>query len=94
MDISSRRLLRKGKEIILTPKEFALLSFLVEHAGRALTRDQILRNVWGHNVFVTLRSVDRCVTTLRKKIEPTASLPKFIRTIREIGYRFEMPEKL
>jgi len=93
LDISSRRLLRKGKEIILTPKEFALLSFLVQHAGRALTRDQILQNVWGRNVFVTWRSVDRCITTLRKKIEPSPTRPTFIRTIREIGYRFEMPER-
>ena len=93
LDISSRRLLRKGKEIILTPKEFALLSFLVQQAGRALTRDRILQNVWGRNVFVTWRSVDRCITTLRKKIEPSPARPTFIRTIREIGYRFEIPDK-
>ncbi len=92
LDMSSRKLLRKGKEIILTPKEFALLSFLVQHAGRALMRDQILQNVWGRNVFVTWRSVDRCVTTLRKKIEKNPNRPLLIKTIREIGYRFEMPE--
>ena len=91
LDISSRKLLRKGKEIALTPKEFALLSFLVHRTGRALTRDQILQNVWGHNIFVTSRSVDRCITTLRQKVEPHPASLMFIKTIREIGYRFEMP---
>ena len=92
LDLSSRKLLRKGKEVFLTPKEFSLLAFLVTHAGRALTRNQILQNVWGHNVFVTSRSVDRCVTTLRKRIEINHTRPSFIKTIREIGYRFELPD--
>ncbi|MCD6365230.1 MAG: winged helix-turn-helix domain-containing protein [Planctomycetes bacterium] len=55
----------------------------------ALTRDDILRNVWGRDVFVTSRSVDRCVNTLRKKIEPNGARATFIQTVREIGYRFE-----
>jgi len=45
--------------------------------------------VWGNSVLVTARSVDRCVTTLRSKIEPNPHRPSFIHTIREIGYRFE-----
>jgi DNA-binding response OmpR family regulator len=45
--------------------------------------------VWGNSVMVTARSVDRCVTTLRGKIEPEPHRPTFIHTIREIGYRFE-----
>jgi DNA-binding response OmpR family regulator len=90
LDRSSRRLSRKGKEIALSPKEFGLLDFLVRQAGRAVTRDAILRSVWGYDVFVTGRSVDRCVATLRQKIEPNPSRPTFIQTIREVGYRFEM----
>lgn len=93
LDVGSRRLLCKNKELELTPKEFSLLLFFVEHRGRALTRDQILRRVWGQNVFVTFRSVDRCVTTLRKKIEANPSRPLFVKTIREIGYRFEIPDR-
>jgi DNA-binding response OmpR family regulator len=89
-DRSSRHLRRKGKEIALSPKEFGLLDFLVRQAGRALTRDAILRAVWGYDVFVTGRSVDRCVATLRQKIEPNPSRPAFIQTIREVGYRFEI----
>ncbi len=92
LDLSARRLTRNESEIALTPKEFALLAFLVRQGGRAITRDEILRTVWGYDVFVTARSVDRCVNTLRKKIEADPTRPEFIQTIREIGYRFAPPE--
>jgi DNA-binding response OmpR family regulator len=92
LDISADRLTRDGAEVPLTPKESGLLKFLTANAGRALTRDEILRRVWGYDVFVTTRSIDRCINTLRKKIEPDPAHPTFIKTIREIGYRFETPE--
>ena len=91
LDLSGHKLLRDGREVALTPKEFRLLELLVRQAGRALTRNEILKNVWGYDVFVTTRSVDRCVTTLRKKIEADPDRPAFIQTVREIGYRFELP---
>ena len=69
-----------------------MLEHLLRRAGRALTRDEIMRVVWGTDVLVTSRSVDRCVTTLRSKIEPDPRHPRFILTIRDIGYRFELPE--
>ena len=90
LDIASRKLKRNGGDVTLTPKEFALLAYLTNRPGRALTRYDILRTVWGHDVFVTSRSVDRCINTLRKKIEPDSARPTFIKTIREIGYRFEV----
>lgn len=89
LDLDSRRLLRAGVEIELTPREFALLAFLTARPGRALTRNEILRCVWGYGIFVTGRSVDRCIATLRGKIEPDPRNPLFIHTLREIGYRFE-----
>ena len=89
LDATSRRLTRGGEEIALTPKEYSLLELFVQNPCRALTRDSILRSVWGYDVFVTTRSVDRCVNTLRKKIEPKPTSQSFIHTIREIGYRFE-----
>lgn len=90
LDVSSRRLTRDGQEIELTPKEFSLLEYLASQAGRALTRDEILRKVWGFDVLVTSRSIDRCINTLRKKIESDAASPAFILTVREVGYRFEL----
>lgn len=92
LNASSRKLLKKNKEIELTPKEFSLLEFLIRHSGRAFTRDQLLNAVWGHEVFVTPRSVDRCINTLRMKIERRPAQPEHIRTVREIGYRFEADE--
>ena len=89
LDTVSHRLLRRGVEVPLANKEFRLLEFFLQRPGRALTRDSIMNAVWGNTVMVTARSVDRCVTTLRGKIEPDPHRPTFIQTIREIGYRFE-----
>ncbi len=89
---AARKLLRGGVEVVLTPKEFSLLMLLVARPGRAFTRDVILRRVWGYDVIVTTRSVDRCINTLRGKIEPDPCEPIYIKTVRDIGYRFELPE--
>ena len=88
LDPAARRLTRDGAEVTLTPKEFDLLALFVRRPGRVLTRDEILKNVWGHDVFVNHRSVDRCVNTLRGKIETDPANPRLIQTVRPIGYRF------
>ena len=89
LNLTAYILLRGGKEVELTAKEFALLAFFATRVGRALARNDILNAVWGNSVTVTPRSVDRCVTTLRAKIESNPREPVFIQTIRDIGYRFE-----
>ncbi|HEV2970867.1 MAG TPA: response regulator transcription factor [Pirellulales bacterium] len=89
LDLASHKLLRRGEEVPLTTKEFRMLEFFIKRAGRALTRNEIMNNVWGRSVIVTSRSVDRCITTLRGKIEPDPKRPTHIQTIRDIGYRFE-----
>jgi DNA-binding response OmpR family regulator len=89
LNLSAHKLFRGGKELVLTAKEFRLLVYFVEHRGCALTRDEILNSVWGNSVIVTPRSIDRCVATLRAKIEPHVHSPAYIHTIRDIGYRFE-----
>ena len=89
LDVPSRKLSKNGKEIKLSQKEFKFLEFFLKRQGKALTRDEILNTVWGYNNFVTQRSIDRCVTTLRNKIEPDPHNPTFIHTLREIGYKFE-----
>ena len=91
LDRAAHKLFKRQVEVVLTAKEFRLLEFFVERAGRALTRTNILDAVWGDEVIVTDRSVDRCVTTLRAKIEADSRDPVFIQTIRDIGYRFEIP---
>jgi DNA-binding response OmpR family regulator len=89
LDLSAHKLFRAGVEVPLTTKEFRTLEYFVRRPGRALTRNDILDAVWGSSVIVTARSVDRCITTLRSKIEPDPRRPTYIRTIRDIGYRFE-----
>jgi DNA-binding response OmpR family regulator len=89
LDSAAHKLFQNGEEVDLTAKEFRLLLHLASRPGRALTRDSILDAVWGSSVFVTPRSIDRCVTTLRAKIEPVPRSPRYIQTIRDIGYRFE-----
>jgi len=89
LDFAAHKLLRKDKEVTLTAKEFRLLEFFAKRPGRALTRDQILDGVWGNDIMVNDRSVDRCVATLRAKIEPDPHRPRYVQTIRDIGYRFE-----
>ena len=89
LNLAAHKLFRGGAEVELTAKEFQLLAYLAARPGRALARNDILNAVWGNSVFVTPRSIDRCVTTLRAKIEPDPHTPKYIQTIRDIGYRFE-----
>jgi DNA-binding response OmpR family regulator len=89
LNMDSRKLLREEKEIELTPKEFGLLALFIKRNGCALTRDEILKHVWGYDIMVTARSVDRCINTLRNKLEDNPNAPVFIKTIRDIGYRFE-----
>jgi DNA-binding response OmpR family regulator len=84
LNLMSHTLFRDGREVEVTPKEFRLLAYFVSRRGCALARNDILNAVWGHSIIVTSRSIDRCVATLRAKIEPA-----YIQTIRDIGYRFE-----
>ena len=92
LDLRSHRLLRAGQEVPLTPKEYDLLALFVRRAGRALTRDQILEAVWGDAFLVTGRSVARCINSLRRKLEPDPHHPVYIQTVREVGYRFDLPD--
>ena len=89
LDLAAYKLFRDGLEVELTPKEFGLLEYLAKNQGRARTRQQILNAVWGNTVIVTTRSVDRCVSTLRSKLETDARHPVLIQTVQDIGYRFE-----
>lgn len=73
----------------LTPKEFELLVYLIKNQGKVLTRDQLLNSVWNYDYLGDSRIVDVHVSHLREKIEYDTRNPKFIKTIRGIGYKFE-----
>ena len=82
------RVLRNGEEVRLTPKEFELLTFLAQHPGRVLTHRVILKAVWGPHAADQPEHLRVLVGSLRKKIEPTPSSPKYILTEPWVGYRF------
>jgi DNA-binding response OmpR family regulator len=78
----------EGKEIALSPRELALLRVLLAHRGRARTRQQLLDEAWGEDEYVDPRTVDVHVRWLRQKIEPEPERPRYIETVRGVGYRF------
>jgi two-component system KDP operon response regulator KdpE len=82
------RVLRDGEEVRLTPKEFELLTYLAQRPGRVLTHRTILKAVWGPNAVDQPEHLRVLVASLRKKIEPTPSSPRYILTEPWVGYRF------
>jgi len=89
VDFGRCELRRAGKPVELTALEFKLLAAFVRNGGKVLSRDQLLDLVWGHGTFVTDRVVDNHVVTLRKKVEPEPSEPRYIVSVRGLGYRFD-----
>ena len=89
VDFGRCELRRAGKPVELTALEFKLLAAFVRNGGKVLSRDQLLDLVWGHGTFVTDRVVDNHVVTLRKKVEPDPSKPRFVVSVRGLGYRFD-----
>lgn len=80
---------RGGRVSPLTPLEFKLLELFARNRGRILTRDQLVAGAWGANTFVSERVVDNHIGSLRKKIEPDADHPRFLRNVRGLGYCFD-----
>lgn len=78
----------EGEAVELSPKEFDLLAYLMQHAGRTRTREDILRNVWEQTDFLDERTVDVHISWLRKKIEDDPANPRRLLTVRGVGYRF------
>jgi DNA-binding response OmpR family regulator len=89
IDIASMTVSVQGKVVQTTVREFRLLEYLVRHRGRVFTRDQLLDAVWKEGSFVTPRSIDVFVRRLREKIERDPRHPRYLKTLRGIGYRFE-----
>jgi len=89
VDFTRCELRQAGKAVEITPIEFKLLAAFVRHRGHTLSRDKLLDEVWGRETFVTDRVVDTHITNLRKKIEPKPSEPRFLVSVRGMGYRFD-----
>ncbi len=89
LDLIGRKAYRGDVELRLRYKEFDLLAALMRHTGTALSREQLLQQVWGYDYPGDTRTVDVHIRWLREKIEEDAADPKRIVTVRGIGYRFE-----
>jgi DNA-binding response OmpR family regulator len=92
IDSGAMTLTVSGKAVTTTATEFRLLDYLARHTGRVFTRDQLLDAVWRDTSYVTPRSVDVYVRRIREKIEPDPENPRYLRTVRGAGYRFEAPK--
>ena len=79
---------RQGQAVDLTPREFQLLTYFIEHRGVALSRDLLLDAVWGYESSVFTRTVDVHVGLLRQKLEPHPHKPRHILTVHGLGYKF------
>ncbi len=91
IDAKSRRAWRSKGELNLPQKEFDLLTCLMRNRGIALSRDLLLERVWGFDFLGDSRTVDVHIRWLREKIEANPAHPRYIQTVRGVGYRFEAP---
>ena len=88
IDLGTRRVTVRDREVTLSPKEFDLLKVLLSHPGRVLGRDFLLNQVWGEDFFGDTRTLDVHIRWLREKIEEDPSKPEYIQTVHGVGYRF------
>ncbi len=87
-DARRAELRRDGKLLLLSAREFQLLRYFIEHRGEAISRDELLRMVWGYEFAPSSRTVDVHVAWLRQKIEEDPKQPKWIITVHGLGYKF------
>lgn len=92
VDVGRRKVTRKGQEIRLALKEFDVLAYLCGHQGNAVSKEQILRDVWGLLSEAELATVAVHIRWLREKLEEDPAHPVYIRTVWGVGYRLDMDE--
>ena len=88
VNLRSCQVVRKGKALDFSSKEFELLKYFLSHSGEAISRDRLLEEVWGYDRFPTTRTVDAHIVRLRQKLEPKPDDPHFILTVHGVGYKF------
>ena len=88
VDLRGTSVSRDGKPVKLSAREFQLLRYFIEHRGATLSRDQILKDVWGYSADTFTRTVDVHVASLRQKLEKDPKQPELILTVQGLGYKF------
>jgi len=94
VDFAARRARLDGEELQLSRKEFDLLAELIRHAGRVVTREQLMDRVWDENWFGSTKTLDVHVRWLRQKLGDDPAEPRYLHTVRGVGFRFTAPEEL
>jgi two-component system alkaline phosphatase synthesis response regulator PhoP len=92
VDLAGHRILRDGKALPVKPKAFELLAYLLRHAGQVISRDQLLEHVWGYDYAGETRTVDVHVHWLRSQLEDDPAHPRFLQTVRGVGYVVRLPD--
>jgi DNA-binding response OmpR family regulator len=92
VDVGRAELRRAGRPVATTPLEFKLLALFAERRGRVLTRRMLIDQAWGRDTVITERVVDNQIANLRKKIEPSPAEPRYLKSVRGIGYRFDLED--
>lgn len=94
MSLDTRDVTKAGDPVQLTVKEFDLLRMLMERAGRVVKRTELMDEVWDPNWFGSTKTLDVHISSLRKKLADDPSEPRYIKTVRGVGFRFASPEEL
>ena len=92
LDMIRGELRRGGRPMSTTPLEFKLLGLFIRRAGHVLTRRILIDEVWGEDTAITERVVDNQIANLRRKIEPSPATPRYLKSVRGIGYRFDLED--
>jgi DNA-binding response OmpR family regulator len=79
---------RMGQPVVMTPKEFKMLEYMIKNPRKVLSRDELLNQVWGYKCYPTTRTVDTHILRLRSKLEQEPSEPRHFLKVHGIGYRF------
>jgi DNA-binding response OmpR family regulator len=88
VNFSAMEALHKGKPVVLTAMEFKTLKYLIQNAGRVISREELLNEVWGYENYPCTRTVDNHILRLRQKLERDPSHPAHLRTMYRAGYKF------
>jgi DNA-binding response OmpR family regulator len=88
ISLSAMEVHRSGQLVALTLKQFQTLAYLLKNAGRVISRDELLNEVWGYESYPCTRTVDNHILQLRKKLEDDPARPKHFRTVYGMGYKF------
>jgi two-component system alkaline phosphatase synthesis response regulator PhoP len=93
VDFKRQSVTKGGEPLDVSAREFRILAYFIEHAGEMLSREKLLNDIWGYDVYPTTRTVDNHIARLRKKIEDDAEQPRWILTQRGAGYVFGAPDR-